>query len=153
MYSHSIVFLHIVSAIIWIGGMIAIRVAVHPALKTINDSIMKLGKTLEIVGRLFALVIPFIATLIVTGLMMAISSNAHKGSLMIFFIIKESIWTIMTLNFIYMFIQRRAAWRLFDAKKIQEAKNKVRLIPNLLLPINIILGIVEVWFGITLRGL
>ncbi len=153
MYSHAVVFLHLLSAIVWIGGMIAIRVAVHPALQSIDDGAMKLGKTLEITGRLFVLVVPFIITLIVTGLMMAISSSGHHGSMKIFFIIKESIWTVMTLNFIYMFIQRRAAWRLFEAKKMLEAKEKVKLIPNLLLPINIVLGIVAVWFGVTLRGL
>jgi uncharacterized membrane protein len=58
-YSSIIVFLHVLSAVVWVGGMIAIRGAVHPSLQSIDDPKIKLGKTLQIVGRLFHLVIPF----------------------------------------------------------------------------------------------
>ena len=149
MYSHTVVFLHVLSAFVWVGGMIAIRVAVHPVLQTIEDPRIKLGKTLEITGRLFHLVIPFILTLIVTGLMMA----AVYGTVDLLISWKETIWTVMTLNFSYMYLQRRAAWRLFEAGKLPEAKAKVKHIPNVLLPINIILGIAALFIGVSLRGL
>ena len=153
MYSHTVVFLHVLSAFVWVGGMIAIRVAVHPVLQSIEEPKIKLGKTLEITGRLFHLVIPFIATLLVTGLMMVISSKGHYGDLKSLFLSKEIIWTLMTMNFTYMYLQRRAAWKLFEVGKLPEAKVKVRLIPNVLLPINILLGILALWLGLTLRGL
>jgi uncharacterized membrane protein len=149
MYSHTVVFLHVLSAFVWVGGMIAIRVAVHPVLQTIEDPRIKLGKTLEITGRLFHLVIPFILTLIVTGLMMA----AVYGTVDLLISWKETIWTVMTLNFSYMYLQRRAAWKLFEAGKLPEAKVKVKHIPNVLLPINIILGIAALFIGVSLRGL
>jgi uncharacterized membrane protein len=133
--------------------MIAIRVAVHPVLQSIEDPKTKLGNTLQITGRLFHLVIPFILTLLFTGLMMAISSKGHHGSLKSLFLSKEIIWTLMTMNFTYMYLQRRAAWKLFEAGKLPEAKSKVRLIPNVLLPVNILLGILALWLGLTLRGL
>ncbi len=66
-YATIILFLHIFSAVVWVGGMIAVRVTVHPAMNTIEDPKVKLGKTLEITGRLFNLVIPFIATLLITS--------------------------------------------------------------------------------------
>jgi uncharacterized membrane protein len=153
MYSHTVVFLHVLSAFVWVGGMIAIRVAVHPVLQSIEDPKVKLGKTLEITGRLFHLVIPFILTLLATGLMMAIASGGHHGTLKSLFLSKEIIWTVMTLNFSYMYLRRRAAWRLFEAGKLPEAKAKVKHIPNVLLPINIILGIVALFIGVSLRGL
>jgi uncharacterized membrane protein len=153
MYNHTVVFLHVLSAFVWVGGMIAIRVAVHPVLQSIKEPKIKLGKTLEITGRLFHLVIPFIVTLLATGLMMAISSKGHHGSLKSLFLSKEIIWTLMTMNFTYMYLQRRAAWKLFEVGKLPEAKAKVRLIPNVLLPINILLGILALWLGLTLRGL
>ena len=31
-YGHILIFLHVLSAIIWVGGMIAMRVAVHPVI-------------------------------------------------------------------------------------------------------------------------
>ena len=151
--SHTIVFLHVLSAFVWVGGMIAIRVAVHPVLQSIDDPKVKLGKTLEITGRLFHLVIPFILTLLATGLMMAIATNGHHGALKSLFLTKEIIWSVMTLNFIYMYIQRSAAWKLFEMGRLPEAKAKVKRIPNLLLPINIMLGIVALFVGVSLRGL
>ena len=153
MYNHTVVFLHVLSAFVWVGGMIAIRVAVHPVLQSIEEPKIKLGKTLEITGRLFHLVIPFIATLLVTGLMMAISSKGHYGDLKSLFLSKEIIWTLMTMNFTYMYLQRRSAWKLFEAGKLPESKAKVRLIPNVLLPVNILLGVLALWLGLTLRGL
>jgi uncharacterized membrane protein len=153
MYSHTVVFLHVLSAFVWVGGMIAIRVAVHPVLQSIEDPKVKLGKTLEITGRLFHLVIPFILTLLVTGLMMAIASDGHHGTLKSLFLSKEIIWTVMTLNFSYMYLRRRTAWKLFEAGKLPEAKAKVKHIPNVLLPINIVLGIAALFIGVSLRGL
>ena len=153
MYNHTVVFLHVLSAFVWVGGMIAIRVAVHPVLQSIEEPKTKLGKTLEITGRLFHLVIPFIVTLLATGLMMAISSKGHYGDFKSLFLSKEIIWTLMTMNFAYMYLQRRAAWKLFGVGKLPEAKAKVRLIPNVLLPVNILLGILALWLGLTLRGL
>jgi uncharacterized membrane protein len=148
-----VVFLHVLSAFVWVGGMIAIRVAVHPVLQSIEDPKVTLGKTLEITGRLFHLVIPFILTLLATGLMMAIASDGHHGTLKSLFLSKEIIWTVMTLNFSYMYLRRRAAWRLFEAGKLPEAKAKVKHIPNVLLPINIVLGVAALFIGVSLRGL
>jgi uncharacterized membrane protein len=148
-----VVFLHVLSAFVWVGGMIAIRVAVHPVLQSIEDPKVKLGKTLEITGRLFHLVTPFILTLLATGLMMAIASDGHHGTLKSLFLSKEIIWTVMTLNFSYMYLRRRAAWRLFEAGKLPEAKAKVKHIPNVLLPINIVLGVAALFIGVSLRGL
>jgi len=153
MHSHTVVFLHVLSAFIWVGGMIAIRIAVHPALAGITEPQIKLGKTLEITGRLFHLVIPFILTLLITGVMMVIADDGHQGTRAGFFLSKELIWTVMTLNFMLMYLQRHAAWRLFEEGKLSEAKGKVKYIPNLLLPVNILLGITALWLGVSLRGL
>ncbi len=59
----------------------------------------------------------------------------------------------MTLNFVYMYMQRRAAWKLFESGKLPEAKAKVKHIPNLLLLVNIVLGVVALFLGVSLRGL
>ena len=168
-YGHFFVFVHVFSGILWIGGMIAIRVAVHPVIsgggvtpeQMLQSDVMvsmlepkqRLGITLQITGRLFNLVMVFIAILFATGLMMAIATGGHHGDLKTLFISKEIIWTIMTVNFIYMYIKRAKAWKFFSAGSIAEAKAQVSLIPNLLLPINIVLGIIAIWMGVSLRGL
>ena len=168
-YGHLIVFLHVLSAFIWVGGMIAIRVAVHPVISRggvsaeemlqndVMDSMLKpkqrLGITLQITGRLFNLVMLFIAILFVTGLMMAIATGGHHGDLKSFFLSKEIIWTIMAVNYTYMYIKRAKSWKLYSEGEIALAKAQMSFIPNLLLPINIVLGVVALWLGVSLRGL
>ncbi|WP_456391481.1 hypothetical protein [Nitratifractor sp.] len=152
-YAHIIVFLHVLGAFVWVGGMIAIRVAVHPVMQSIDDPKIKLGKTLEITGRLFALVAPFIVLILATGLIMAIALEGHHGAMKGIFIAKEMIWTLMAINYLYMVFKRSRAWKLFQAGDLSGAKARVANIPNLLLPINIALGLVALWLGISLRGI
>ena len=40
-FSSLIVFLHVLSAIIWVGGMIAIRFAVHYSMQEVDDPKIK----------------------------------------------------------------------------------------------------------------
>jgi len=151
-YAHLIVFLHVLGAFVWVGGMIAIRTAVHPVMQSIDDPKIKLGKTLQITGRLFALVAPFIVLILATGLIMAIALKGHHGEMKGIFVAKEMIWTLMTVNYLYMVFKRAKAWRLFQAGDLSAAKAWVANIPNLLLPINIFLGVIALWLGISLRG-
>lgn len=152
-YAAVLVFLHVLSAVVWIGGMIAVRVAVHPSLQTVDDAKLRLGKTLEIIGRLFHLVIPFIMILIITATLMAVGLG-FKGTELYWLVhVKEVIWTVMVINFIYMYIQRRKAQKLFDIGELQGAKTLISKFPNLLLPINIFLGLGAIFAGVILRGL
>ncbi len=168
-YGHSLVFLHVLSAIIWVGGMIAMRVAVHPVIARggvtdaqmlPNDKIVdilepkqRLGITMQTVGRLFNLVMPFIIILFATGLIMAISLGGHHGELETLFVSKEIIWTIMALNFTYMYYKRATAWKMFNQGQVKEAKVRMKWMANVLLLLNIVLGVVALWMGVSLRGL
>jgi hypothetical protein len=113
----------------------------------------RLGITLQITGRLFNLVLPFIVILFATGLTMAIATGGHHGDLKPFFLTKEIIWTVMALNFTYMYMQRAKAWKLFSKGEMAAAKAQLTLIPNVLLPLNIVLGVTALWLGVSLRGL
>lgn len=152
-FAHEIVFLHVLSAFVWVGGMIAIRFAVHPTMQSIDEAKIKLGKTLMLVGRFFHLVIPFIVLILLTGLVMTVGMQGHHGAQKTIFMLKESIWLIMAANFSWMYFKRRKAQKLFDEGKLPEAKEAVAIIPKLLLPVNIGLGILALWMGISLRGL
>ena len=168
-YGHLLVFLHVISAFIWVGGMIAMRVAVHPVISrggvTENEMlqsdvmskmlepIQRLGITLQTTGRLFNLVMPFIVLLFITGLTMAIATGGHHTDLKSLFLSKEIIWTVMAVNYTYMYVQRHKAWKFFREGKLKEAKAQLTWIPNVLLPLNIVLGIVALWLGVSLRGL
>jgi len=165
-YAHEIVFLHVLSAFVWVGGMIAIRLAVHPNLQLIEDPKVRLGRTLAITGKFFNVVIPFILLLILTAVIMAVGLGFRAAAVDVdgnvisevamhtynLVHVKEAIWMLMTMNFTWMYIKRRKAQKLFDAGDLAGAKASVTLIPKLLLPINILLGIIALWLGITLRG-
>jgi uncharacterized membrane protein len=168
-YGHIMVFLHVLSAFIWVGGMIAIRLAAHPVIQkggvtdeqALKSDVMvsmlepkqRLGITLQITGRLFNLVLPFIVILFATGLTMAIATGGHHGDLKPLFLTKEIIWTVMALNFTYMYMQRAKAWKLFSKGEMAAAKAQLAWIPNVLLPLNIVLGVTALWLGVSLRGL
>jgi len=143
-----IVFLHIIGAVIWVGGMIAIRVAVHPALQAIDENKTKLGTTLRVVGRLFNLVLPFIIIILITAILMAVGLKIE--SKLVF--LKEGIWTIMAINYTYMYLKRAKAQRFFNSGDLPSAKAQVANFANLLLPINIILGLIAIFSGVVLRG-
>ncbi|ATB69393.1 hypothetical protein SJPD1_1283 [Sulfurospirillum diekertiae] len=147
-YKTIILFLHIISAVIWVGGMIAIKFAVHPVIQSIEEPKIKLGKTLHIVGRLFNLVMPFIVLIVLCGFII-LKGTGLSGVVVH---IKESLWTIMTLNYVYMYIKRTHAQTLFDRGDFASAKEQVRLLPNVLLPLNIVLGVVAIFLGVELRG-
>ena len=168
-YGHLLVFLHVLSAFIWVGGMIAMRVAVHPVIARggvtdaqmlLSDKIadilepkQRLGIIMQTVGRLFNLVMPFIIILFATGLIMAISLGGHHGELKTLFVSKEILWSIMALNYGYMYYKRATAWKMFNQGKVKEAKARMKWMANVLLPLNIVLGLVALWMGVSLRGL
>lgn len=146
-YTYTIIFLHVISAVIWVGGMIAIKFTVHPILQSIDDPKIKLGKTLQIVGNFFNLVIPFIFISLITAIIML--KGAGLTGAMVH--AKEGIWTVMTLNFIYMYIKRAKGQKLFNNNNIEDAKANISNLPTILLPINIVLGLSAIFIGVTLR--
>ncbi len=151
-YSSIIVFLHVISAVIWVGGMIAIRFAVHYSIQNIEDPKIKLARTLELLKRFFNMVIPAILTLLITAIIMIIALGFKGTELYNVVVIKEIIWSIMTLIFITIYIRRIKAQKAFDNNDFLNAKNNLLPIATYFIPVNIVLGLVAIFLGITLRG-
>lgn len=151
-FSSIIVFLHVISAVIWVGGMIAIRFAVHYSMQEVEDPKIKLGRTLESLRRFFNMVIPSIIILLLTAIIMILALGFKGTPLYSFVIAKEAIWTIMAIVFIVIFIKRKQAQKAFDEGNFPIAKQKLLPIASYLIPINILLGLIAIFFGITLRG-
>jgi len=151
-YSSIIVFLHVISAVIWVGGMIAIRFAVHYSLQDIEDPKIKLGRTLESLRRFFNMVIPMILLLLITAVIMIIALGFKGTPLYSIVIAKEVIWTVMTIIFLSIYIKRNKAQKAFDSGDFANAKKQLTPLAKYLIPINIILGIIAIFLGITLRG-
>lgn len=151
-YSSIIVFLHVISAVIWVGGMIAIRFAVHYSMQNIEDPKVKLGRTLENLKRFFYIVIPTIITLLITAIIMIIALGFKGTALYNIVIVKEIIWTIMLIIFITIYMKRNKAQKAFDSGDFANTKKQLIPIATYFIPINIVLGLIAIFLGITLRG-
>ncbi|MCV6607517.1 MAG: hypothetical protein OIF32_04840 [Campylobacterales bacterium] len=143
-----IVFLHVLSAVIWVGGMIAIRLAVHTSLIHIPDPQMRIARTLEIMEKFFRIVMPFAVTIFLTALLLIVGLGLEGGSVRA----KEIIWTVMFFNFVGMIIIRNRAQIAFIEGKTKEAGLKLIPIGKYMIPVNIALGIIAIYLGVGLRG-
>ncbi|WP_164469920.1 hypothetical protein [Aliarcobacter cryaerophilus] len=151
-FSTLIIFLHVISAIVWIGGMIVIRFAVHYSMQNIEEPKIRLGRTLENLKRFFSMVIASIITLLITAIILILALDFKDTELYKFVIAKEIIWLIMTVIFIIIYIKRDKAQKAFDSEDFLNAKNQLNPLAKYLIPINIFLGIIAIILGITLRG-
>jgi len=147
-----VVFLHVISAVLWVGGMIAIRFAVHYSIQNIVEPRIKLERTLENLKRFFNMVIPAIVILLITAVILIILLGFKGTPLYSFVIAKEAIWTIMTIVFVIIYIKRNKAEKAFVEGDFLGAKNNLSPIAKYYIPVNIILGIVAIYLGVTLRG-
>lgn len=151
-YSSIIVFLHVISAVLWVGGMLAIRFAVHYSMQDITDPKIKIGRTLEFLRRFFNMVIPAIVLLLLTAIIMIIALGFKGTPLYNVVIAKEVIWTVMTIVFITIYIKRNKASKAFESGNLPAAKKQLEPIAKYFIPLNIILGIIAIFLGVTLRG-
>lgn len=161
-----IVFLHVLSAVIWVGGMIAIRFATHQSLAMINDPKMRLERAAHTLKRLFAIVTPFVIVLIITAVFMAVGLgfraaavdsmgnviDEYAMSLYNTIHIKEAIWLVMAMNLGAMMWRRSKAEKALKSGNMEEAKNMLGLIAKYMVPVNIALGVIAIYIGVFLRG-
>lgn len=153
-YGRFIVFLHVISAVIWIGGMIVVKFVVAPSMAKITDVKIRLSRTLEVMQRLLNFAMIFMILLAVTGTFMSLGLDFKHSSpsLYILIHIKEAVWTLMALNFIYIYRKRNSAGRQFLKGDLESCAESIFTISNYLLPLNIFLGFVAIYFGVILRG-
>lgn len=154
-YGNIILFLHVLAAFVWVGGMIAIRFAVHPVLQNIEEPKDRLARTLQILKNFFTIVIPMIIILIFTAGIMAIGFNfkAIGGFLYGMVHFKEALWTVMTIFFIVIYVRRNRAERAFISGDLAETKRQLAPIAKFFIPANIFLGLLALFIGGILRGI
>jgi uncharacterized membrane protein len=163
-YSTLIVFLHVLSAVVWVGGMIAMRFAAHHSFMELEPP-LRLARTAQALKRLFAIVTPFVVILIITAVLMAVGWGFRAASVDAngnvideaafatyqLVHVKEAIWLIMALNLGAMILRRNKAQKKIDAGDFAAAKGLLGLIGKYMVPLNIILGVIAIYLGVTLR--
>lgn len=163
-YSTLIVFLHVISAVVWVGGMIAMRFAAHYSFMQLEPPV-RLARTAQALKNLFTIVTPFVILLIITAVLMAVGWGFRAAAvdadgniidraafdLYQWVHVKEGIWTLMTLNLGAMIWRRNQAQKKIDAGDFAAAKPLLGMIGKYMVPVNIVLGIIAIYLGVTLR--
>lgn len=164
-YAEVIVFLHILSAIVWVGGMIAMRYAAHQSFAHIENPAFRMERVAQALQRLFTIVAPFIIILIITAVLMAVgwgfraaavdaSGNILNETAMYIYNIvhvKEGIWMLMAMNYGYMVYRLKKAKLALNSNDVINAKKFLEIIGKYQVPANIFLGIVALYLGVVLR--
>ncbi|MBD3823652.1 MAG: hypothetical protein IE916_03995 [Epsilonproteobacteria bacterium] len=151
-YKALIVFVHVISAVVWVGGMVAMRFAAHPSFLEIESPQKRLERISHALKNLFKIVVPFVALLLVTALMLIIGLGLSKSDFAIFSHAKEGIWTLMALNLGAMIFRRGRADKLLAKGDFVGAKNQLELIGKFMVPLNIALGVIAIFLGALLSS-
>lgn len=148
-----IVFLHVISAIIWLGGMIVLRYAVHFSMQEIIEPKIKIERSLQNLNNFFKLLIPSIVFLFISALILIYTLALNQSTLYSTIILKEVIFTLMTGVFILVYIKTKQAKKAFEMGEMLKTKNTLILISKYLIPLNIFLGLIAVYLGVVLRAI
>jgi uncharacterized membrane protein len=164
-YSTIIVFLHVISAVVWVGGMVAMRFAAHQSFMNVQSPLHRLEHISYGLKRLFTIVTPFVIILIITAIIMAVGLGFREAAvdahgqiiddyaMYIYNLVhlKEVIWMVMSGNLGVMIWRRIKAQQLLEKGDMAGAKKNLELIGKYMVPVNIALGVVAIFLGVTLR--
>jgi uncharacterized membrane protein len=150
-YHTLILFLHVISAVVWVGGMVAMRFAAHHSFMELREPPQRLERVAHALKRLFTIVAPFIVILLFTALTMAAGMDLHHSSAAPIAFAKEGVWSFMALNYLAMVLRRNKVERLIAEGNLVEAKEKLAPIGAYMVPVNIFLGIIAIYLGVLLR--
>jgi len=161
-----IVFLHVISAVVWVGGMVAMKFAAHTSIMQIESPLHRLERISHALKRLFYIVTPFVIILIITAVIMAVGLGFRdaavdanhnvidENAMFIYNLVhlKEGIWMLMATNLAGMMWFRAKADKLLLKGDTVKAKANLSRIGNLMVPVNIALGVGAIYLGVFLRN-
>ena len=153
-FSRVIVFLHIVSAALLIGSLFVMRFIIQPVEVDVPDIKIKFGSCVKMIRRYMIFLMPIMGVIIVTSLFMHLGLGFKNGNPATYVMVhtKEALWTFIAFNFGYMYIKYRNAKKGFEEENYIEVEENVILVVKYLIPLNFVLAIISVYFGVVLRG-
>lgn len=152
-YARVIVFIHVLFAVTWIGGMVAIRFALHPALSVIEDGEKRVELTIATLNRFFLMVSTAIVFIGITGIIMMLGIGFKAVPTLYMIVhIKSQIWMLMAVVYGVIYFKFIKAKKLFESGDLETTKKTLAPLAKWLIPTNIFLGLIEIMLGIVLRG-
>ncbi|MCI4400151.1 MAG: hypothetical protein JHC37_06260 [Campylobacteraceae bacterium] len=152
-YARVIVFIHVLFAVTWIGGMVAIRFAMHPALSVIEDGQKRVELTIATLNRFFLMVSTAIVFIGITGIIMMLGIGFKAVPTLYMVVhIKSQIWMVMAVVYGVIYFKFTKAKKLFLSGDLETTRKTLAPLAKWLIPTNIFLGLIEIMLGIVLRG-
>jgi len=151
-YKTVIIFLHVLSAVVWVGGMVAMRYAAHPSFMQIESPAHRLERVADALKRLFCIVAPFVLVLLLTAIIMVMGYSLSATKHALFGYLKEGVWSVMFINLALMIRRRNRAIKLLNEGDMVGAKFSLEFIGKYMVPFNIILGVVAIFLGTALSN-
>ncbi|MDD4506770.1 MAG: hypothetical protein PHE60_10415 [Sulfurospirillaceae bacterium] len=153
-FGRIIIFLHILSACLLIGSMFVLRFVIQPVEADILDNKVKFGSCLRMMKRYIVFLLPVMFIIVLTSVFMNLGIGFKSGNPTTYVMVntKEALWTFIAFNFVYMYIKYWKAKKGFDEGNYIEVEENMVLMVKYLIPLNLILAIISVYFGVILRG-
>lgn len=153
-FGRIIIFLHILSACLLIGSMFVLRFVIQPVEADILDNKVKFGSCLKMMKRYIVFLLPVMFIIVLTSVFMNLGIGFKSGNPTTYVMVntKEALWTFIAFNFVYMYIKYWKAKKGFDEGNYIEVEENMVLMVKYLIPLNLILAIISVYFGVILRG-
>lgn len=153
-FGRIIIFLHILSACLLIGSMFVLRFVIQPVEADILDNKKTMYRfiILRQLPNLTLLSVMFIIVLTSVFMNLGIGFKSGNPTTYVMVNTKEALWTFIAFNFVYMYIKYWKAKKGFDEGNYIEVEENMVLMVKYLIPLNLILAIISVYFGVILRG-
>ena len=153
-FGRIIIFFHILSSCLLIGSMFVLRFVIQPVEADILDNKVKFGSCLRMMKRYIVFLLPVMFIIVLTSVFMNLGIGFKSGNPTTYVMVntKEALWTFIAFNFVYMYIKYWKAKKGFDEGNYIEVEENMVLMVKYLIPLNLILAIISVYFGVILRG-
>ena len=153
-FSRVIVFLHIMSACLLIGSMFVMRFVMQPVDLEIEDNKIKFGCAIRMMRRYIIFLFPVMLMIVGTSIFMNIGLGFRSGNPATYVMVhtKEALWTFIAFNFVYMYFKYLKAKKGLKEENYIEVEENIILMVRYLIPLNLLLALISVYFGVILRG-
>ena len=153
-FSRIIVFLHVISSALLIGSMFVMRFVIQPVEEDVPDEKIKYSSCINMMRRYILFLVPVLLIIVITSVFMHIGLGFKAGNPTTYVMVhtKEALWSFITFNFIYMYFKYLKAKKGLAEENYIEVEENVILMVKYLIPLNLLLAIISVYFGVILRG-
>ncbi|MFK5882422.1 MAG: hypothetical protein QM482_09435 [Sulfurospirillum sp.] len=152
-YKTLIIFLHVLSASFLIGSMFVIIFIVRPIAKKVEDIELKCENCLKILQRFNIFLVPIMLTILSASFFMNIGMGFEYGDPTVFIVIhiKEAIWIFLAFNFLYIYKKYMNAKKAYRQKDFLVTQENIILITKYLIPLNLVISLIAVYFGVVIK--